>query len=181
MILHNIVLAVALVGLVVSQPPPGVYIWGPHGEPIPKNVDRIGLDSDPDLSVVRLLHVRDKLVIDLVKRGADWPEDESFCSLMLPAAIRDFIQQRELDISTDIKAFWVVNVSEPPEAGCKCYTRTMLGFGFDSVNRIPSDRFCSHPDYDGIMTAVPSGKHEVRLGVSSSKQIAYMKNALHRR
>jgi hypothetical protein len=159
------------------------YIWGPSTPtgsrdfPIPTHVS---LESHPTLSVIQLRIIRETAItIHLVKRGTDWPEDESFCSQMLPAVVRDFVARKELDISS-LKEINVVNVSDPPIWGCICYTRTMLEFGFNTVNEeYSADEFCKHAQYYPVMTGEPSDRRLIRLGVSTPKQLEYLNMAIY--
>jgi hypothetical protein len=100
---------------------------------------------------------------------------------MLPAVIRDFFETQKIEMSTDLEEIWVVNLSEPRVAGCKCYTRTMREFGFDLVNGIPSEEFCTHDEYDDVMTGTSSSKESVSHGSSTPLQLYYLEQASIRR
>ncbi len=161
----------------------GVYVWGSAASSIAAETVRgLSLEgTEPRLSFIELFCTsKGTLYINLVRRGSEWPADESFCSLLLPAAIRDFFKRRGLSVLTDLKRIWVMNVSQPLRAGCRCYTKTMVEFGFDLINgEFRSDNFCDGPLEAGtLLKAEPSGT--IMVGVSSPKQISYLETAIFR-
>jgi hypothetical protein len=164
----------------------GIYIWGPSQDLLPDPVSSLSLGSNGELSFIELLYDgKGTLMIHLVKRGTDWPEEESFCSQMLPAVIRDFFTRKSFDIRTQLEEIWAMNFSNPPIAGCRCYTRTMVEFGFDTINdEYTSDalEFCiNETGKEIVLRGVPSDKSRVQIGVSTPKQLENLASALFRR
>jgi hypothetical protein len=174
---------IALFTLVFSLIPPSesyTFVWGPEDEYPSFVLDRLSLGSFPELSFIKLDFIEATLIINMVQRGTGWPKGQSFCSLVLPASIREFLSVRGINTGTEWKQISVINFAEPRIAGCKCYSRVMSTFGFDLVNGIPAEQFCSLPEPNDIMSATRSGAVKTEMGVSSETQLEILRTAIRR-
>jgi hypothetical protein len=108
------------------------WVWG---EPIPEEaiwgVNQMG---NPKSSYIRLDYDRNRVMIDMVKIGGNWDRTYPFCKEMLPATMQSFIQMHYLTIGRNLTKIEVYNAAVPREAGCRCYVRVMMKFGFRLVN-----------------------------------------------
>jgi hypothetical protein len=122
------------------------WIWA---EDFDGDTESLSVDYPENASFIQLEHLYGDLVIHLVHRGTNWPKDSSFCKVMLPAVISQFLEKEELRLGNDIRRIKVCNVADPRIAGCKCYVRLMVDLGFRWINsrQIESDSeissFCS--------------------------------------
>ena len=116
--------------LLVTCIPPTIrttWVWGPA------NPDQVSL-KDPvfrDSSFIRLEKHRTSLNIILVSKGDNWPDGTSFCTPMVSAAIAQFLEIHDIDLSRDIETVEVFNMAKPYIAGCKCYVRIMVAMGYN--------------------------------------------------
>ena len=122
-----------------SPPPPVVSTWV-FGE-VPSLawfVKNLGLGSGVarGIGFIRLAGNGAWLEITLVQRPGAWPAGKSFCSRVLPAAVRSFYAQNEWDVS-HTSTVYVYNVGRPLVVGCRCYGRLMLEMGFTKINDAP--------------------------------------------
>ena len=129
----------AVVGL---QNLDAVYVWGSKYLSDDELKELTAADK-AEMSFIRVGNRGSTLVIDSVQRGSDWSASKSFCSLLLPAVIRDYIESRRIDFESEIMRIKVINAATPRVAGCKCYARTMIEFGFSSINGKRLDRMTS--------------------------------------
>ena len=126
-------LLVYLIGLIFrTRKMAAWYVWGPPTLSERDLVPKL-LGHHPDHSMIHLAYMDDTLIIDLVQRGKKWGPT-SFCSVMLPATIRDFFSRINVSIESQVEAILVVNAAVPKAAGCKCYARTMIELGFTNIN-----------------------------------------------
>lgn len=156
----------------------GLYVWGPQfAQPLTRRQLTIG--GAPEISFIDLLYGQSVLAIHAVQRGTDWQEHKSFCSHMLPAAIRDYLDRKD---NPPVGEIWAVNMAEPSIAGCICYVRTMVEFGMGIVNDTAvSDvrRFCATNDhYGAVLVGKPVPGSRFTKGVSTNAQTVLLKRAL---
>ena len=111
----------------------GVYVWGPtelDSETI-ENSNMLFMDA---YSFIRLvIDDTNWLKIDIVQRGTEWPQNVSFCSLMVPAVIRDFLKRLNRSF---LKGIEVWNGSMTLEIACRCYASVLKNFGFNELNGV---------------------------------------------
>lgn len=117
----------------------GSYIWGIEDPNISKHelrslveyLTKEGHSLKDQYSMIQLRWTRNQLWIDLVKKSeANWGKS-SFCSTMLGPTLRHF---REILGYLEVDRISVVNASRTPYIACRCYVRSLVGFGFDFVN-----------------------------------------------
>jgi hypothetical protein len=114
-----------------SQANMQIYVWGPVGSQIPNTLE---IGNSKNLSFIQLLYDDGVLTIDLVQRGTSWTHPEKFCSSMLPVAIDRFLSESSVNLQSDVDQMVVINQALPSIAGCLCYVRTMMSFGFTVLN-----------------------------------------------
>ena len=92
-----------------------------------------------------------ELTIVLVHRPLEWGE-KIFCSVMLPAAIRDLYEAHGELVIERLDRVTVAVVAKPYVTACKCYIRTMAAMGFTHVAPEPPIQFTELVplDEDGI-------------------------------
>jgi hypothetical protein len=153
------------------------YIWDPRSSSEVRNPKIIPED---EVSLITLSMEGRTLLIHQVMKGRGWPsKEDSFCSLMLPAVIRNFLNHHHLRLQDDVDNILVWNFANPPIAGCKCYTRTMISFGYDIINGLKyqnGDDFCRSDQDTYIIRARSSGTP--MSGESSQKQLEYLDDAI---
>lgn len=156
-----------------------MYAWVPPGSAALLELARARNPMRPDVSLITLILFDRVLQIHQVVRGTTWPvEEPSFCSLMLPAAIRDFVFQRGLTLERDVDEILTINAANPEIVGCRCYARTLISLGFDLINGSlfpSSEEFCSSDQYSPVIRA--SASSIPTIGVSSEKQLKYIADA----
>jgi hypothetical protein len=140
----------------------GVYIWGPSGLD-PEETLNLVVGTHLELSFVRVDFIDGELVVDGVQRGSSWDFAESFCSLMLPAVVRDFLTTNNIDISRDVKLIEVTNAARPREAGFRCYSRMINEFGFQVETN----------DWN-LIIGRPDGVVPPSIGTSSELQLSLL-------
>ena len=162
----------------------GTYVWGNEGSEVPLP---LAIGEAPNLSFIELLYNGDMVLIDLVQRGTDWKEGDSFCSLMLPAVVRDFISSISVNI-TQVGAIVAVNTAARVKQACRCYTGTMMEFGFTEINgntlenQFEKIAFCNRDENRAGGSLVGSKSHDVlvTLGQSTAIQTDILDRALLR-
>ena len=145
------------------------WIWGDvSGLDLEETLRILTIYGWPDLSFIRLVKYFDTLSIELVQKGTEWPESESFCSAMLPSAMREFIEIHDIDLKGEVSKIDVLNASDPNIAGCKCYVRLMVSMGYDVVegqvlkSKSDIDQFCNaETPRSRMLNATPSNAHLV--------------------
>ena len=163
-------------GAIVESPTSGLYVWGPEKN-FKLKPSELAIGRRPELSFIDLFYGDGTLIIFQVQRGRGWPAGESFCSLMLPATIRDYLEKLNVDLETALREISVVNIADSEIAGCKCYLSTMRAFGFDIINgqshNDPS--YCSSSEYELVITGTSSSSP--RRGENSEQQLLYLSRA----
>jgi hypothetical protein len=154
------------------------WIWG---EDVPALIsddsDKISSPSDyPDHGFIELVisEPESAILISLVKRppAAYFPEDEKFCTHMLPAALADMVEETFM---TNIQSISVYLDADPYRPACKCYMRTFIRMGLNRigqgsgiiVNEGDVESFCDY-SHDAIIgrPAIQGGSGHVPSGVS---------------
>jgi len=104
------------------------------------------IDDSSDEGFIQLQASRDELVIVFVKRPSPqlYPSDEMFCSKMLPAAMKSFMEKHHF---MEPKKISVFIDAHPYVAACKCYVRLFISMGMHVVNSLAVrdesvDAFC---------------------------------------
>jgi hypothetical protein len=147
------------------------WVWGDlAGVDIKSTLRILTLHGWPDLSFVRLAKYRSVLSIELVQKGTNWTPNASFCSRLLPSAIKQFLEIHDIDLLSEVDTMDVFNASDPYIAGCKCYTRTMFSMGFDTVH---GTRFTSQSEIDNFC-ATRSPHSRLLVGVPSNNRLVHI-------
>ena len=109
------------------------WVWG---KPIPEDqIWKVNQMGNSKSSYIRLEYYRNRITIDMVKKGFNWDASYSFCKQMLPATMAQFIETNNLVVGRNLTRIEVYNAAIPRTAGCRCYIRTMMSFGFRLINR----------------------------------------------
>ena len=109
-----------------DSPPPPALVFEDEHKPLAWQY--------PEHGFIELTWLFDRVEIHLVKRppARFFPENEKFCSTMLPAAIRDILETNEVPVEL-IQIIGVTIDAYPYRAACKCYMRVLMGMGLNRV------------------------------------------------
>ena len=121
------------VGIVESVQLSTTFVWTDQEIDIETVSSEISLEGYGELSFIQLAHAGSRLSITAVQKSNRLSRHVRFCSTALPAAIVTFLQIHSLSLD-HLTSIGVLNAAYPPEAGCRCYVRTMISMGFDIVN-----------------------------------------------
>jgi hypothetical protein len=158
------------------------WVWG---ETIPQS-DHSSLplvEVYPEHGFIQLSSDFETLFVDLVKRPPAhlFPEEQSFCSSVLPAAIYDFFSAIHGPGIEAIQRVHVVMDTLTYEAACKCYMRTFVAMGFDhvdgsSVSFSEITQFCRQGERHEI-SATPARRQRGHLPAISENQVVALSTA----
>lgn len=129
------------------------YIFGDQDDE-----DSLSLRSRDSSGFIELSFNGDWINIEKVRRPTRWSEDSKFCSVLLPAAVSDFIQRKIRVPVESLGGISVYNLADKPKSGCACYVGLMVKMGFNIVNdRTITDyhTFCSQcPTYGRLLNGM---------------------------
>ena len=111
-----------------------VKSWAFTQQQLPRSMmENFDLGILPSVGFVRLVATPASLTIDLVQKPRNW--DGRFCSVMLPATVRQLYTNSGFDIQL-LENVDVLNLADPRIAGCRCYVALMLAMGMTVINKV---------------------------------------------
>lgn len=124
---------ICAVGLVRAVQLSTTFVWTDLEIDLETVSSEISLEGFGELSFIQLAHAGRRLSITAVQKSNRLSRNVRFCSIALPAAVSTFLQIHSISLD-QVTSIGVLNAADPPEAGCRCYVRTMISMGFVIVN-----------------------------------------------
>ena len=129
--------------------------------------------SMPEDGFVELMYSAptNRLLIQSMQRPLRWPANDSFCTPVLQAAIRQMATLHSIPVET-LTSMSVEIDSLQYQRACKCYVRAMAGMGFTHADRLNGDpleliprdedgvdRFCKERPRWNVVASVQGDRH----------------------